>query len=146
MEDKKHKVYASFFRFLTSTNALWFWIIIISASSLLVMILLFGSNQTALFLLVRQILGGAFIILYPGFSFVKAILPSKKSSLSDVIVFSLAFSFAFTTIIGFMLNYTPFGINIESTVSSLYALILLFSSVGIIREYLENRRRRHATP
>lgn len=137
MEKEKREVSSSFARFLKSTNALWFWTVVISASFLLMMILLFGSDQTTLYVVVRQILGGAFIILYPGFSFVKAISPSKKSSLVEVVVFSLAFSFAFTAIIGFILNYTPFGINTVSTVTSLYALILLFSSVGIVREYFE---------
>lgn len=137
---EKEEVPPSFARFLASTDALWYWTTVFSSSFLLIVIFLFGNNQTMPYILVRQILGGAFVILYPGFSFVKAIFPGRKMSYMEILVFSLAFSFSFTAIVGFMLNYTPLGVKVESTVSSLYALILLFSCVGIAMEYSKKRK------
>ena len=126
-------------RFLTSANALWFWIIVFSSSFLFVALFWLDLEQLVGGVLIRQLLGGAFMLLYPGFSFLKAVRPFEKPSVLENLVMSFLFSVVLTTILGFALTLTPYGVTLTSAFTGSYLLIILFSPVGLVRDYLAQR-------
>ena len=87
----------------------------------------------------RTIAGSIFLFLVPGYTLVAAIYP-KKDEISDMerITFSLCLSIAVACLVGLLLNYTPWGIQLKP-VSACLAIFSL-AAVGAAL------RRRSALP
>ena len=88
-------------------------------------------------------MGTIFVLLLPGFAFLKTLYPSKvpiaasSENLDTVerVALSLGLSIALVAIDGLVLNYTPWGIRLMPITLSLLALTMVFATSGIIREY-----------
>jgi uncharacterized membrane protein len=95
---------------------------------LVIIILLFPEN------IVRFILGIPFVCFSPGYTLVAALFPGK-ASLDKVPRLALSFglSIVVVPIIVLILNYTPWGIALESVLGSLTAFILVMSVVAWVR-------------
>jgi uncharacterized membrane protein len=83
---------------------------------------------------VRIILGLPFILFFPGYALMIALYP-RKTSLDGIVLLalSLGLSLALVALNGLVLNYTPFGIRLESILYSLFGLILILSFIGWLR-------------
>lgn len=83
---------------------------------------------------VRVILGFILIFFVPGYVLVSYLFP-QKNDLSGTERFLLSFgvSMAITTLSGFLLNYTPFKIHLESMVSSLTLIIVFLTALTYLK-------------
>ncbi|MFC1866167.1 DUF1616 domain-containing protein [Chloroflexota bacterium] len=82
----------------------------------------------------RIIIGLPFLLFFPGYSLILALFP-KKDQIGGIERFALSFglSIAVVPLIGLILNYTPLGITLESTLYSITGFIFITSIVAIFR-------------
>jgi uncharacterized membrane protein len=85
----------------------------------------------------RIILGLPFILFIPGYLFVFALFPQKKTDqgidVIERIALSLGLSLAIVPLIGLGLNYTVWGIRLEPILFSLFFFNIIFAAIGIYR-------------
>jgi hypothetical protein len=98
-------------------------------SSLLIAVIAFFPNSP-----VRIILGLPFILFFPGYMLICALFPRKENlDMVERLTLSMGLSIAVTSLIGLMLNYTPFGIRLYPVTFSLFLFMLLMSAVAVYR-------------
>jgi uncharacterized membrane protein len=107
----------------------------------IILLLLFAS-VTLLFLFIpllstsyiKAVLGIIFISFLPGYSFISFLFPKKDSiNLSERLLLSFATSVAIVTLLGFILNYTAFGIHLEVMAIILFLFIVVFAILTLLR-------------
>jgi uncharacterized membrane protein len=83
----------------------------------------------------RIILGIPFLLFFPGYAFMAALF-SRKEEMSGIqrVVLSFGLSIAIVPLIGFIINYTPWGIKLESIMYSVASFILVCSVVAWLRQ------------
>jgi hypothetical protein len=120
---------ASSVDYVFSQKALWYWTII--ALSIATTISVFTIPEAIYpVAYMRNVLGIIFILVLPGYSFIKALFPTtvpfKTSSenLDNIerLALSIGMSLALVPIVGLILNYTPWGIRLTPVTLSLLAL------------------------
>jgi hypothetical protein len=77
---------------------------------------------------IRIVLGTFFVLLMPGYTFVQALFPAKKSDVVERIGLSIGMSIALVSLDAFILNFTPWGITLTSIVCSLALLIIILAT------------------
>lgn len=84
---------------------------------------------------VRIVFGLIFALFSPGYALISAIFP-KRDKLGGIerIALSLSLSIAVVPLIGFILNFTPWGIELYPIVISVTVFILAASVVGWYRQ------------
>jgi len=86
---------------------------------------------------VRTILGLPFILFIPGYTLIFALFPIKKGERGinelERIALSFGFSIAITSLIGLILNYTPWQIRLEPILLSLFFFIISIGSIAFYR-------------
>jgi len=128
--------------YLKTKNSLWYWITVTLATLTTIIVFVVPENTYPI-IYIRYFLGTIFIWILPGYSFIKALFPSKlpvstKSSELDLVervALSIGMSLVLVIINGFILNYTPFGIRAKYVTLSLFALTITFATTAIIREH-----------
>jgi uncharacterized membrane protein len=84
----------------------------------------------------RIILGIPFLLFFPGYALIAFLFPEKKDlDAIERIALSFGFSIAISPLIGFGLNYTPFGIHLDPILVCITAFNLGFSSLAYWRRY-----------
>ena len=79
----------------------------------------------------RIILGIPFALYFPGYTLLMALFPGKGSiGGTERTILSFALSIAIVPLIGLILNYTPWGITLDSSLYSIASFILLTSTVS----------------
>jgi hypothetical protein len=133
-KEKPKIAYLSFQNFLSSSESLWFWIILALtlSSGIIITITPIDGSQ---FIYTRYLFGFLFVTFLPGYSFVKAIFTKKEIGHLEQIVFSIVLSITFDVLLGLFLNYTPWGITLIPLVLGLLSITLLFAIIGVIREF-----------
>lgn len=82
----------------------------------------------------RILIGIPFIIFFPGYALIATLFPEKKSlDTIERIALSFGLSIAVVPLIGFGLNYTPFGIRLDPILWSLILFNIVLSLLGIWR-------------
>jgi uncharacterized membrane protein len=83
---------------------------------------------------IRIVIGLAFVVLFPGYAFVAALFP-KRTSLDTIerITLSLGLSIAVVVLIGLLLYYTSWGIQLDTMLVSLLSFILVMSAIAWYR-------------
>jgi len=120
--------------YLFSSKATWYRTIIIL--SLATTTIIFTIPEGAYPInYVRYLLGSLFVLFLPGYSFIKALFPTKDIDNIERIALSIGMSLALVPIIGLLLNYTPWGIRTTSITLSLLALTIILTATAVIREY-----------
>ncbi len=80
----------------------------------------------------RIVIGLPFILFFPGYALIATLFPEKKTlDLIERIALSFGLSIAVVPLIGFGLNYTPFGIRLDPILWSLIAFNVAFSIAGM---------------
>jgi len=83
---------------------------------------------------VRVILGLPFLLFFPGHTLAAALLVAKEGmDIIQRIALSCGMSIAVTTLIGFCLNYTTWGIRLEPFLYCTTAFIFVTSFIALIR-------------
>ena len=83
---------------------------------------------------VRIALGLIFVLFIPGYTLTAALFP-KRDSLDAVqrVALSFGLSIAVVPLIGLILNYTPWGISVNSILTSLLAFIIVTAGIAWFR-------------
>ena len=81
------------------------------------------------------VLGLPFLLFFPGYTLVTALFPRGTASIDVVerVVLSFGASAAVLVLIGLILNYTPWGIQLQPVAYSVAAFIVLTSVIATIR-------------
>lgn len=124
------------------TEAGWYWITMTFAAATTLVVFTVPENAYPL-IYIRYVLGTIFILWLPGYSFTKALFPTKPTdkkpagNLDSIerIALSIGLSLALVPIVGLLLNYTPWGIRLTPILLSLLALTTIFATAAVIREY-----------
>lgn len=107
------------------------WLVNLLTFALAAAIFLFPLN------ILRIILGLPFLLFFPGYALLAALFPARER-MDDLqrVVLSFGISLAVVPLIGFVLNYTPWGIRLEPVLYSVVLVILVAS----IASWLRRRR------
>jgi uncharacterized membrane protein len=89
----------------------------------------------------RNVFGIIFVLFLPGYAFNKALFPvniSAKTPSGDFetierFALSIGMSIALVSIVGLVLYYSPFGLNLTAVVLSLFGFTLIFATAGLFR-------------
>ncbi len=82
----------------------------------------------------RIILGLPFLLFFPGYTLILALFP-KKDQIGNIERLALSFGLSIATVplIGLILNYTPIGITLHSTLFSITGFIFIISVIAWFR-------------
>jgi uncharacterized membrane protein len=84
----------------------------------------------------RIIIGLPFLLFFPGYVLIAFLFPERKRlDAIERIALSFGLSIAVSPLIGFGLNYTPFGIRLEPILVCITAFNLAFSFLAYWRRY-----------
>lgn len=102
----------------------------ITVLSLLLIAVIYLLPQSTL----RVLLGLPFILFFPGYAALSVLFPERKDlETIERVALSFGLSIAISPLIGFGLNYTPFGIRLAPILLSLSALNVALSIGGLYR-------------
>jgi len=115
-----------------------------SSWDLVAMIILSGLLILSILLVpdfgLRIVIGLPFLLFFPGYALIAFLFPEKQSlDLIERVALSFGLSIAITPLIGFGLNYTPFGIRLEPILFCVTLFIVALSLAtywrrGIVKE------------
>lgn len=114
--------------------ALWLWTTITLTAATIITVAL---SPIALWIIyLRYILGSISVLFLPGYVLIEALYP-KEQDLSSLerLALSIGLSLAVVPLIGLLLNYTPWGIRLESVLISLTIFIAIMAIVASYRKY-----------
>ena len=129
--------------FAGSRKALWYWAIVALAAATVIAVFVIPENAYPI-VYVRNVLGIIFVLLLPGYAFLKALFPAQipvikttSEGLDNIerIALSLGLSITLVPIVGLILNYTPWGIRLVPITLSLLALTLVSATAALLREH-----------
>lgn len=117
--------------FLT-TQGLWYWsIIALTAASLASALLIRGPPLIYL----RYALGALLVLFLPGYSLVEALYPrGDELSPLERLALSIGLSLALEPLLGLILNYTPWGIRLDTILTSTALLITTLTTAAAARK------------
>jgi hypothetical protein len=124
----------SYARFIGSLYSIWFWLVILG------LILMWASiyilPQVVPFTWLRVGLGLLTSLYLPGYVFIEALYP-RGDDLDELERFALGvgLSIALTPLVGFVLNYTPWGIRLDPITVSISLLNIVLGLIGVYRKY-----------
>jgi uncharacterized membrane protein len=128
--------------YIFSKKAAWYLVTIGLAVVTTTAVFTIPGNDVPLVYL-RSSLSIIFVVFLPGFTLIKALFPAKvpiKTSSVNMdtierVVLSFVMSLALSSIVGLILNYTPWGIRLAPITLSLLALTAIFATAAILGEY-----------
>lgn len=128
--------------YLRSNQAYWYWITMILTLTTAILVFTIPENAFPL-VYARYVLGSIFVLWLPGYTFIKALFPTKvpiqtsSEALDKIerVALSAGMSLALVPITGLLLNYTPWGIRLTPITISLLALTVTFATAALIREH-----------
>jgi len=96
---------------------------------------------------IRIILGLPLLLFLPGYSFIAALFPTKYGlDESERVSLSFGMSIAVVSLIGLALNYTPFGIRLNSVFALISTFIISLSFIAWIRRMKLPAQERFSIP
>lgn len=85
--------------------------------------------------ILRIILGIPFLVFFPGYTLMAAVFAKKEGvGGTERVAFSFVLSLAVVPLIGLILNYTSWGITLESILYSLASFIIITSIIAWLRQ------------
>ncbi len=106
-------------------------LIIIVLTVLLGIIVYFIPNTV-----LRLVIGLLVLLLFPGYALMAALFP-RKNALGSIewLTYSLVVSIVIISLIGIILNYTPWGITLHSSLITNGLFILAAATIAMFRRY-----------
>jgi uncharacterized membrane protein len=89
--------------------------------------------------IVRYIVGGAFILIMPGYSILLLLFPTKDISNMERLALSMGLSLVLIPLIGLLFAYSAFGIQLHPLVIFLSVLCISLSMTATYRNFLNSR-------
>jgi hypothetical protein len=137
----------TFATYLKTIEAVWYWMTIATGSITVALVLLISEGVYP-WIYARNALGLVFVLFLPGYSFIKALFQynvSAKTSVESLqaivlIALSIGISLALVSILGLLLYYSPWGLDLATVVLSLLAFTSVFATAAVIREYQAKKR------
>jgi len=120
--------------YIFSTKANWYWAIIASATVTSALVLIIPEDAYPI-VYTRYVFGSIFVLFLPGYSFIKALFPTKELDNIERLALSIGMSLALVAITGLLLNYTPWGIRTTPITLSLLTLTTILATAALIREH-----------
>lgn len=120
--------------FSISVYSIRFWVIL--STLLATFLIIYLAPQVAPYSWVRIGLGFIVVLFLPGSALIEALYP-KKDDLEELERFALSvgLSLALSPLVGFVLNYTPWGIRLDPIIVALSLLIFLLEAVAVFQKY-----------
>lgn len=138
--------------YLKTPKAFWYWLTV--AATFATAISVFTIPEKAYpMAIIRNVLGTIFILWLPGYTLIKTLFPTtlptkpndKELEIIERIALSIGMSIALVPMIGLLLYYTPWGINLLPIMLSLSALTLAFATAALFKEYRETKKQQNKT-
>jgi len=128
--------------YLKTSQARWYWLTIAAGAITAALVFTISENSYPWFY-ARNVFGAIFVLFLPGYAFTKAFFPVNmpaKTSTKDLetivqIALSVGMSIALVSIVGLLLYYSPWDLNLTPIILSLFALTLAFATVAVVRKY-----------
>ena len=128
--------------YLKTGEAIWYWVTIAAGAITAALVFTISENVYP-WVYVRNVFGVIFVLFLPGYAFIKALfpvnLPAKTSTGNletiERIALSVGMSIAIVSIVGLLLYYSPWGLDLTAIVLSLFAFTLVFATVAVARKY-----------
>lgn len=133
--------------YLRTNEAIWYWLTI--ATVVITASLVFAVSENVYpWIYARNIFGVIFVLFLPGYTFIRALFQGKilnktaKSNLETIerIALSVGMSFGLVSVVGLILYYSPFDLNLTTMVFSLLGFTLAFSTVAVFMEFQAARQ------
>ena len=121
-------------RYIFSRQAYWYWTIIALSAATTTLVFTIPEDAYPI-VYARYLLGSIFVLALPGYSFIKALFPTKELDNIERAALSIGLSLALTPIVGLLLNYTPWGIRLTPVTLSLLTLTTTLATIALIRSY-----------
>jgi len=119
---------------LTVTVSGWVWLVYILACTGVIMVYMIPAQYP---MSVFRWIFGSILICLPGHSTIKFLFPHSRLPWFEQLGLSIAVSLAIIPIIGFVLNFTPWGIRFLPVVISLGTYSVLIVTAAAWRDFLE---------
>ncbi len=128
--------------YLRAKDTYWYWTIVLLEIATTLTVWTVPEDAYPLVYL-RYLLGAIFVLWLPGYSFIRALFPpnlqaKKPLDTEERVALSLGMSLILVSIVGLLLNYTPWGIRLMPIVLSLVFLTTIFATAAIA---IESRHR-----
>jgi uncharacterized membrane protein len=131
-----------FVTYLRTNKALWYWATLAIAIISMVSAVLIRENFYP-WSYFRNVFGLIFVLWLPGYTLLRMLFPANvpKTEISvnlsneERIVLSVIMSLALLALIGLLLNFSPWGINLTTILLSLLTFSLVFATAAVIRDY-----------
>jgi len=121
--------------FIRSSQAAWYWATLIITLTTAIIVFIIPENASPL-VYARYILGSILVLWLPGYTFIKALFPSKNDlDPIERLALSMGLSLALVPMVGLLLNYSPWGITPTPITISLLALTITLATLALIREH-----------
>jgi len=120
--------------YLFSHYSVWYWIVV--AGLVLTLGSIYVFPDWAPFPHIRMALVFISALYLPGAALVEALYPKEEDFESlERFAVSVVVSIAVTPLVGFLLNYTPWGIRLDPIVISITVLTLILGLVAVYRKF-----------
>jgi len=127
--------------YLRTDAAIWYWVTI-AAGTIAAALAFTISENIYPWVHTKQVTGVLFILFLPGYSFTKALFQTNISSKSigslnviERIALSIGMSIALVSLVGLLLYYSPWGLDLTTIVLSLFVLTSVLATAAVVREY-----------
>lgn len=142
VEVPKVSVKDSFF----STAAVWYWLTILLATFATIAIFLVPEDLYPL-IYFRSLFALLLIMFLPGYAsmqlFFSKGVPIRTDSATtntlEYIMLSIGLSLAMSSFLGFLLNYTPFGVRLTSVTLVLLVFTIVLATLAVLRVSIRGR-------
>jgi uncharacterized membrane protein len=120
--------------------SLWYWITV--SLTLVSSIVIFIAPNLPSLVFLRYILASIFVLFLPGHALLRALFPlsapmsskRRRMGVAFRFGFSVVLSIAIVSVLGLILDYTYWGINLGTLVLGLSSLTVMFSTIALLRE------------
>jgi hypothetical protein len=138
----------TFATYLKTGEAIWYWAIMITGLLTVATVFTISENMYP-WIYARNVVGVVFVLFMPGYSFVKAFFPTKvfaktsrSRSLEIIIRFALSIcmSIALVSIVGLLLYFSPWSLDLTTAFFSLLAFTSVFATAAAVKEYRTKRK------
>jgi uncharacterized membrane protein len=128
--------------YLKTGEAIWYWVMLVAGAITAALVFTISDNVYP-WAYVRNVFGVIFVLFLPGYAFIKALFPvnilgdASTRSLETIvrIALSIGMSIALVSIVGLLLYYSPWGLDLTAIVLSLLSFTLISATVAVAREY-----------
>jgi hypothetical protein len=128
-------VVSSFREYLQQFTLSWaFWFMV--GVTALTFLLVYVAPAQFPWLAMRWFAGSVFVVFVPGFGLVQLLFVSRRKVDSiERFALSVGLSLALVSLVGLLLNFSPWGIRLDPILLSVSVLVLAFAVASALRDY-----------